>query len=252
MTSVLTIEGKEYVPATIAGKHFGYTKDYILLLTKQGHIDGQKIGNKWYVHIPSAEKYFRVAQAKREVRKKVISQERKAELKKYSHVRTQAKKSSSYRLVGIEAIVVVVLALSIGATGYVGSIPQQATVHEGAYGFFEYIARSLYALISPEPEVTVVTHATSQTSHESGSTTMEEESVSAFVGTTTRTSIIVAPDELFTATTVESIQDSFSDPVEVSVDPKNPQTGIITPVFKEKKGENYRFLMVPVTEHSPP
>lgn len=252
MTSVLTIEGKEYVPATIAGKHFGYTKDYILLLTKQGHIDGQKIGNKWYVNIPSAEKYFNTARIKQEVRKKSISQERKAELKKYTQVRTQTKKSSSYRVVGIEAIVVVVLALSIGATGYLGIAPQQAMVHEGAYGFFENIAQSIYAFFSPKSETTVTVREASSALHENGSTTMEDESLSVSVGTTTHTSIIVAPDEVFTATTVEAIQDSFSDPVEVSVDPKNPQTGIITPVFKEKKGENYRFLMVPVTEHSPP
>ena len=76
---------------------------------------------------------------------------------------------------------------------------------------------------------------------------MQGASVSTRIGTTTVTSFVVAPDELFTSTTIDSIRDSFSDQVEVTIDPNNPDTGIITPEFKEGKGEPYRFLMVPVT-----
>ena len=246
MTSVLSIDGKEYVPATIAGKHFGYTKDYILLLTKQGHIDGQKIGKKWYVNIPSAEKYFNRARERREVRKKAISQERKAELKKYAQVRMQTEKSSSYQIFGVGALAVVVIALMIGTTGYLGTVSLQATAHNGAYGFFENIARSLYEFISPKSETTVTVQKILPTPHENDSTSSEEESLSMSVGTTTHTAIIVAPEEVFTATTIESIQDSFSDPVNVTIDPNDPQTGIITPIFKKGAGDAYRFLMVPV------
>jgi hypothetical protein len=248
MTSVLTIEGKEYVPATTAGQHFGYTKDYILLLIKQGHIDGQKIGNKWYVNIPSAEKHFRVARAKREVRKKQISLERKAELKAHTQVRKQVQKRTKRNtrpvLAFVEVLAVIVIAFSVGTAGYVGVQTQQANVTGDVSGFFGGIARSLYAFFNPSHTVTIDTITPSQVV----SVPMEEMAVSAHVATTTYTSLVVAPDELFTATTVESIQDSFSDPVEVSIDPENPNTGIITPVFKESNGKAYRFLMVPVTE----
>ena len=244
MTSVLTIEGKEYVPATIAGKHFGYTKDYLLLLIKQGSIDGKKIGNRWYVHIPSAEKFFVEAREKREVRKKEISQERKAELKKHTQVRKQSKKTNRLPAMILQALVVFVIALSIGTTGYVGVSHQQAIVHNGAYGFFEDAARSVYAFIFRN-SVTTVTEVTAP---QAITDATEHLAVSAHIATTTYTSLVVAPDELFTATTVESIQDSFSDPVTVTVDSKNPQTGIITPVFKKGAGEAYRFLMVPVTQ----
>ena len=252
MTSVLTIDGKEYVPATVAGKHFGYTKDYLLMLIKQGHIEGQKIWNKWYVNIPSAEKHFRVAREKREVRRKEISLERKAELRVHARLHTSQKKSSkksSYTNAPLKilAVLVVTLFLSASATSVVGIHAQQASLRESTYGFFEGIARSLFSFFSPEPTV----HVIERTELPSiSSTTIEEESLSAsVVGTTTHTSIIVAPDEVFTATTVEAIQDSFSDPVKVSVDSENPNTGIITPVFKDgKHGEDYRFLMVPVTK----
>ena len=242
MSSVLIIDGKEFVPALAAGKHFGYTKDYLLMLIKQGHIEGQKIGNKWYVNIPSAERHFRVAKAKREVRKKQVSQERKEEFRRIHKTQKSVRKVSARRApLALGALAVMIIAFSISAVSFSGVPQQVATVSEGA-GFFESIARKVFDFLMPSRTdvVTVVLPATT-------SVPMEESAVSAHVGTTTYTSIVVAPDELFTATTIESIQDSFSDPVTVAVDPENPNTGIITPVFKDgEQGEDYRFLMVPV------
>ncbi len=234
MTSVLTIEGKEYVPATIAGKKFGYTKDYLLLRIKQGYIEGQKIGNKWYVHLPSAEGYFKNAKEEQIARRRSLSIERREEIKKYEH----AKKSHGHHTALVETLVIVVIGLSIGATGYLGVAEnsQQASVHEG---FLASLAKSFYSFISPEPEVVHIAVSVP--------TTTPVNATSARIATTTHTSLIVAPDELFTATTVDEIRDSFSDPVSVSVDPGNSDTGIITPIFKnEREGDAYRFLLVPV------
>ncbi|KPJ56507.1 hypothetical protein AMJ49_04660 [Parcubacteria bacterium DG_74_2] len=44
----------------------------------------------------------------------------------------------------------------------------------------------------------------------------------------------------------KKIQDSFSD--EVNVEPKDEASGIITPVFKERQGDEYLYLMVPIKE----
>jgi hypothetical protein len=245
MSSVLIIDGKEFVTALAAGKHFGYTKDYLLMLIKQGHIEGQKIGNKWYVNIPSAERHFRIAREKREARKKQVSRERKEELRQHARIQKPVRKVSPRRRapLALGALAVLVIAFSISAASLTGVPQQQASVSEGV-GFFESIARAVYDFVMPSQTkvVEVVVPATT-------SVPVEEAAVSAHVGTTTYTSIVVAPDELFTATTIESIQDSFSDPVTVSIDPENPNTGIITPVFKDgEQGEDYRFLMVPVTK----
>lgn len=252
MSNILTIDGKEYVPATTAGKHFGYTKDYLLLLIKQGYIDGQKIGNKWYVHIPSAERYFHEASAKREMRKKLISQERKAELRKYTSARKE-KKILTRHLRPLETIAIFLFLFLVGSMSYVnffGTSSQQASVHESSYGFFEYLAHSLYDFLTPTrlEVIDAVSYDTQNGTKEIVNVDIEKTAISSHVGTTTHTSIIVAPDELLTATTIESIQDSFSDPVHVSVDTENPQTGIITPVFKDGSGEAYRFMMVPVMQ----
>ena len=212
MTNVLIVDGKEFVPATLAGKHFGYTKDYLLMLIKGGKIDGQKIGHKWYVHIPSAEEHFRVAKEVREVRRKTISLERKAELKKSVHTKI----AHGHHTALVETLAIVIIGLSLGVTGYVGSDIQRASVHEeSAQQFLGELALSLYTAVTPAPEPTPA--------------------------------LIVAPADTFTKESVADIQDSFSDPVTVTVDPENTDTGIITPVFKDgKDGSEYRFLLVPL------
>lgn len=45
---------------------------------------------------------------------------------------------------------------------------------------------------------------------------------------------------------LEDIKNSFADEVRIDVDPEDPETGIVTPIFKERTGEAYRFLMVPL------
>ncbi len=45
----------------------------------------------------------------------------------------------------------------------------------------------------------------------------------------------------------KNIKDSFSDEVEIKVD-KDGVSGTITPIFKETKGEDYMYVMVPLKE----
>ncbi len=229
------LNGKKYTPATDVGHHFGYSKDYILMLIKQGKIDGQKIGHKWYAYIPSAEIYFATAKQEQEIQRKKLSEERKLELKKFTNVSGLA----HHRTAIVETLVIVVIGLSLGVTGYLGTTAQESSAIQGNYSYLENIALSLYTSLTPTP--TAVTLSTR--------TPLEDSAISVHVGTTTNTALIIAPDELFTTTTVESIQDSFSDPVNIAVDPNNLQTGIITPEFKNTDGEAYRFLMVPVTKN---
>ena len=137
----------------------------------------------------------------------------------------------------VETLVIVVLGLSLGVTGYIGTTSNLATAQGSDYGFFENLALSLYEFFSPQTTVVEEYKIVPVTEEESEGDTQ-----------ITHTSIVVAPDEVFTATTIESVEKSFSDEVEVSVDPDNPGTYIIIPKFRSKDGEAYRFLMVPVNE----
>lgn len=169
------------------------------------------------------QNFFKTSELVREARRKAISEARKTELK--IHTRTRAKSHSHVALV--ETLAIVVIGLAIGATGYLGTVATPSAAIQGNYSFLEQLAVSVYRFVSPE--TSVVVHTNTQPKNPS----LEATAVSAQIATTTYTSLVVAPDELFTATSVESIQESFSDPVTVSIDPENPQTGIITPIFKE-------------------
>ncbi len=251
MSLSLTVNNREYIPAGEVGKHFGYTRDYILTLARDGKIDGQKIGHRWYVNLESAKTYFEVAKNEREARRQEISAERKAELRTYA----VAKKSSKRSVATLEVVGILVVGLLVGFTGYVGvvKVPQQAALFDSDSSFVRNLARSLYELISPKPTVIETTTVTEQTVVNTPTDTLNapiEEPINAVVGTTTHTSLVIGSDEIMTTTTIDSIRKSFSDEVSVSMDPHNPDSGIIVPHFKDGDGESYRYLIVPVTEES--
>ncbi len=75
---------------------------------------------------------------------------------------------------------------------------------------------------------------------------VEPANVSPAVQQSASPSGIMLLDADVSTTTVADIKKSFSDEVEVTFD--DSDTGMITPVFREKSDESYRFLLVPVKE----
>lgn len=245
MSAELTIEGIDYIPATIAGKHLGYTKDYLLMLIKGGKIVGHKVGHKWYVNLTSAETYFKTAETVRNERRKQISVERKQELKSHEHIHA----TNNTQTALIETLVILIIGLSLGVTGYLGTVSQRASVSQGDFSFLKNLAVSLYTLVSPT-DTTFVTRQETSSGGSVGSSTNHAQNIPAVntqnQDSTTADALIVSPAQTFTEASVASVAESFSDEVEVTHDPKNPKTGIVVPIFKDTKGEPYRFLLVPV------
>lgn len=263
MTNVLVIDGKEYTPATIAGPHFGYTKDYLLMLIKGGKIDGQKIGNKWYVHEPSTKIFFEEAAEKRKEKRRHMSEERKAELYAYTRDRIHSvsleksahrKSISHVRMAIAETCMVVLIGFSLGTTAYMGSVNHIAAVQGGGEpNFFKYIAISLYDFINPQKEIApsfVPIEGASRVENNGVGAPTEDISIERTTATatpsTTTEAFIVAPEDALPANSVGAIRESFSDDVMVTPDSSNPDTGVVVPIFKDGEGESYRFLMVPI------
>ncbi len=249
MSQFLTVNGIEYVPAATAGKHFGYTRDYMLTLARDGKIDGQKIGHRWYIHVASAEQYFNEAKIIHEERKHKISNERKAELRSNAHAPTHVRAKNTSRAGVLETIAILGIGLLIGTTGYLGVLPPEdnrALAIEGETSFFKKLAASFFDFISQNDSEVI--HTSEKISTNEPVIEHENKPAVIYSGTTTSTSIVIAPNQILTTTTVESIRDSFSDDVSVSIDPEHPDTGIIIPHFKDSDGEAYRYLLVPVTE----
>ena len=63
--------------------------------------------------------------------------------------------------------------------------------------------------------------------------------------------LVVAPANEYSREDMERVRNSFSDEVEIAFDPNDPSVGVVRPVFREKKGEDYRFLIIPVESNTP-
>jgi 5-hydroxyisourate hydrolase-like protein (transthyretin family) len=240
MSSSITFDEKEFAPATFAGKQFGYSKDYLLLLIKNGKIEGKKVGNKWYVNLPSAEAFFERAEKEKIQKRRQLSIERKLELEEHSAPKVDIYKKTAL----LETLTIVIIGLTVGATGYMGTSSQVGSVAESDTSFFENLAVSLYRFVSGNEETVIVKTNTPESDMSTSATSTRDEKDN------TQPSLVVAPVEHFSATAVESVRDSFSDEVEVTVDPENADTGIVVPKFKDTRGEPYRFLMVPVNQNT--
>lgn len=251
MTRVHTISNREYHPAGDIGKHFGYTRDYILMLAREGKIDGKKIGHRWYVNFESAQNFFDKAKVDRDVRKQQIREERLRELQtrekkvaacdRVSHV-TPLLATSLLASVMLVALLVGTLPVNQSAQ-ILSSVEESsspwANFAQALYDFFSFKEVKEVA-VSPEEILGRGIGTQGEGVHDP----IEDRTV-----TTTRTvhtSLVIGPDETMTVTEMELIRDTFSDEVSISIDPENPDTGIVIPHFKKGEGEAYRFLMVPV------
>ena len=58
--------------------------------------------------------------------------------------------------------------------------------------------------------------------------------------------VVIVPSTGKDEETKKKIKEAFSD--EVKVEPKDETSGIITPIFKEREGQEYLYIMVPVTD----
>lgn len=260
------IEDARLIPAVEVGKHFGYTKDYILLLVKQGKISGKKIGHKWFADLESAKVFFDTASREREERRKKISLERKVEFRNnqskvsIAPVVTQvsARASSRKRSALVETCAVMLIGLTVGLLGYLVSSTQQyqvAATYEAVTeeSFFKKLAFSLYDLFSPQEfdmdKIHVSTSTEVLVGDGVGSRDDKEVVEGAGVTDAQDDSVVVVPVAQMGTSTLREIANSFSDEVTVTHDPENSDMGVIVPKFKNREGEAYRFLMVPVQEH---
>jgi hypothetical protein len=232
MSSILHIDGMDYHPATVAAKQLGYTKEYILMLAKQGKIDGQKISNKWYVQLSSVEAYFATARESQEERRRTVSEERKRELRERTSLRThdaQREHRIGRRTRALaETMAVLVIGLVVGTTGHVSMEmrTQQASL-ASVSDIVDTLALSVYRAVVPEPDLPSML-------------TVQDAEVDA----------MAVHSSLWTGglvhSPVQAVQDSFSDTVEVFFDPANPSVAVVTPYFKTGEGDAYRFLLTPV------
>lgn len=255
MSESLSISGIKYIPAAQAGKRFGYTKEYILLLAREGKITAERVGRRWYVEPTSIETFFKRAHEVRKVRSESIRKVRKAELAHHEFSRNRGHHKTAL----LQTLAILVIGLAVGATGYLGTtVTQTASVQEAGSSFFERLAVALYTFVVPQESITtesvqLVNSASSQDQNDSAATT--SVALSAPVDAETAASfsaLVVAPEAELSSSTIASIRGAFSDEVSITIDEGSADTGIVVPRFKSRDGEAYRFLLAPIEVGSAP
>ncbi|MEZ4103663.1 MAG: hypothetical protein R3B60_00025 [Candidatus Paceibacterota bacterium] len=53
----VTVNGKEYIKATVLAKKFKYTTDYVGQLCRKNKVEAELVGRSWYVNLDSLEKH---------------------------------------------------------------------------------------------------------------------------------------------------------------------------------------------------
>lgn len=234
MSSILQIDGTEYHPAGDAAEFLGYTREYLLMLAKAGKIDGKKISNKWYIHLPSAEQFFVTQKDIKENRSRTVSEERAREFEVHA-VRKEHDERLKHRMgrgvVALaETVAVFAIGVFLGTSGYVGmqAANQQASL-AAASNVIDTLALSLYRLVIP---ATVVTPTATYVAE------ITPASVSAVENTKPWTGELVHSP-------ASAIEDSFSDNIQLILDTEK-SIAVVTPVFKNSEGNATRFLLTPI------
>lgn len=78
--SIVEIDGRKMFPIKEAAQVVSYSRDHLTRLAREGKVFATVIGRQWFVDLASLEAYVENSQIETEVRKKILSQERKQEL----------------------------------------------------------------------------------------------------------------------------------------------------------------------------
>ena len=263
MSSSIQFQGKNYLSSKEAGRVSGYTNDYISRLAREGKIDATRVGTQWFVEPKSLDSYSQFAEKAREERKESLralrQKERKnfpvpspqifattvsapalADVRPFDFSFAQSDAHQTALLAVLSGVAVAVLFVLLPPTI---SSENTASLVAAVRGL-ENTASLNFAL----PYVSVLEEMFSFHWVPGLFATTEVPS-SPVRGTPDQLDGVVVMPSTTPEKTIESVRNSFSDNVEVTLD-MGGRSGIIKPVFKQGVGNTYRFVMVPLA-HPP-
>lgn len=122
MTTTLEIDGKKFHTIKSVADKVSYSRDYITRLAREEKILATNVGRQWFVDLDSLNNYIETTAQETEVRKKILSEERKREQKistatqKKKNIRAQKAKTLNVRATVTACAVLTVGLLSGWAT----------------------------------------------------------------------------------------------------------------------------------------
>ena len=262
MSQTLQVNNTEYVKASVAARAVGYTSDYVGRLAREKKIAATRVGRQWFIDLESLKKFIANSDKKKSERREKLRSVRKVEHRVHQNKTSKAhhlahvqyeneiKKGVASAVVATMAVVMSGIGIGVFAT-YGVHTPAVVTDQVRKHADLEALAVAVYTGFSPASNQSVAAspvargvavEAVPQDSAEQVVTDSETYQAE-------NTGLIVMDGDI-SDETIAAVRDSFSDEVAVEIDESAPDTGLITPVFKERSGDTYRFLMVPVSDDS--
>ncbi len=255
MAKQLEINGKMYEPSSAVAGNFGYTSDYVSKLAREGKVLGTLVGRQWYVDRNSLSEFLEQVAKQKSVRQEVLRTERKIERAVMStHVGLTAPTIPKPTHALAQSVAIFAVLFFMGTFSFV-AIEERLSFADIEQGV-EVVGVDLLHVfpgseaVQPNSQVAFLGWFKSFWSPEP--IPLQEQAPEKVASDN---GVLMAPAEQSeqglvlldggtTASQVEAVRSQFSDPVTVRFE--DDSSGIITPIFKNKSDENYRFLLVPV------
>lgn len=254
MSKVLNINGAQYLPATEAGRHFGYTNDYVAKLAREKKILGTRVGRQWFVDPASLEHFIEEAKRRKNEHAKRLRIERREERLIIEEIKDVKGDRSQNILTLLKSGTIVGVGTLLGAFLFLFAndyLQIRVLDPSSIVSRFEHVAYDLYHIdVGNETTEQAALPASAVTSG-SGGVAQEEAPTSLppeEIPEHGQEGVIILKDDgVKTQSKLSELERSFSDEVIITKD-ADGSTGTIQPVFKNKDDETYRFLIVPVKD----
>lgn len=232
-----------HVSAVDAGRQFGYTNDYVSRLAREKKVLASRVGRQWYVDVESLQLFIKQTEEVKKKNSERLREERKKErILLADGVAVELLTLAPSRVVTLaKAGAVLCVSVLMGGLIFVNAenISSGTSWSAAVFPALRQIALRVYGL-GEDPEKLMPQSSGAAAYMGASIATEKRES---------REGIVILPsEEVEGGMSDAEIRDSFSDEVGITRDEDN-RSGIITPVFKDREAEGYRFLLVPI--HTP-
>lgn len=247
MAHNVELHGVAYLSTHEAAKLVGYTSDYVSRLAREKKIEATRVGRQWFVNPISLENFCAIANREREARNKKLRTERKAERSKI----TAPTISNELEIIknnqnGLQR--------TRAAAGAAGMVLAGVFAAVALYGVFTHGIQSqslsMYSALEGVAKNVYTSLSLGVSRQHNASVVSSEDRVVAQSDERAERDGIVIMSSSTSPEEIRRIEESFSDEVDVSFDTPDSRSGVITPIFRERVGDQYKFLLVPVDEGS--
>jgi hypothetical protein len=259
-------ENQNYISLSEAAKIFGYSPEYLNFLIRQGKLKGQKFGRNWMTKKEWVEKYFKKVETSRQEILESVRTNAGKDFFAVFKITTRNFFSDSVAVKKLQVSLIIILVSFLGVVNFYligselinSSLSQLVVVSANTIAMetvvpFKNCASALADIINTDGIkygfsylFKTANNICSRFYQSLKYTSKQSGDISSDATNGSQNGLIVVPS-VNTADdnkNKEKIKSLFSD--EVKVEKTDNSSGFIIPVFKDRDGDKYMYVMVPV------